>query len=107
GLYWALGRQDDALAGMARAIACRARYPEALYNHGVMLQQSHRLEEAIARFHAVLALKPDFAPALNNLAGALQELGHFAEALSVCERALAAKPRAGLSYNRGVLLAAL
>ena len=80
----ALGRHDDALADLTRAIEMHALPPEdqarALFTRGAVLDGQGRSNDAIGDYSAALTLAPRFAPALNNRANAYRRQNRVAEA---------------------------
>ncbi len=77
----ALGRQEDALEGYARALELKPLWPQALNNRGTVLQAQGDYEEALAHYDRALAAAPDYAEALNR-GSVLQDLKRPAEALA-------------------------
>jgi predicted O-linked N-acetylglucosamine transferase (SPINDLY family) len=93
---------------------CRAtleQEPEdaaALTLLGIILAQSHRLDEATKLFERAAALTPDDPVAHINYGTSLRDLGRHVSALRSYERALAIQPEhVEGHYNRGVTLQAL
>jgi tetratricopeptide (TPR) repeat protein len=96
-----LGRHQDAVAALERALALRPDYPEAFINLGVSLQALRRPAEAEAAYRRVLERRPDHPAALANLGNVLQELGRGEEAVVAYEAAVAhdpALPQTGLGH---------
>jgi tetratricopeptide (TPR) repeat protein len=87
-----LGRLDEALVHVGRALAQAPEHPEVVNNYGVVLHKLGRNEEAVVHFDRALALKPDFVEALNHRGSALGELHRFDEALASFDHAVALKP---------------
>ncbi len=104
-LCFQLGRVDDGLALVQRAIAMAPLTAEYHNNLGTLWAAKRQLAEAIACHHQALRLAPDFAEAHNNLGNALRQYGEPAAALLCFERALALKPAyAEAALNRGNVL---
>jgi tetratricopeptide (TPR) repeat protein len=80
------------LASYERALAIKPDYALALYNRGVVLQDLHRLENALASFDQVLAANPDHVDTLNNRGNVLRDLRRLDAALASYDRLLAIKP---------------
>ena len=100
-----LGRLDEALAALERAVKANPDAADAHNNRGHVLQRLGRNEDALECFERALALHPNYVEALNNRGNALQGLRRLAEALSCYERALALRPGyAEAHYNRGSAL---
>lgn len=87
-----LGRNSDALANFARALALRPDHDEALINRGILLQQLKRFEEALVSYDQALAAASDKADMHYNRGTLLKELKRFDEALECFDRALALRP---------------
>ena len=86
----------------------KASSPDALSNHGLVLNALQRYEEALASFDRALRLKPDYAEVLANRGNALLRLERLEAALACYERAIALKPDYFTAhYNRGNALLAL
>ncbi len=90
----ALGRSQEALGQLDRALALDPRQPEALNNRGAVLRALDRLDEAMVCFEGALALAPEYTDARYNLAGALVRRERFPEAIPHYERLLALRPNA-------------
>ncbi len=67
-LYVRNGRVEDALRKLTDALATDPGDETSLMLMATLLQQSGRIDEAVARYEEVLIQKPDFVTALNNLA---------------------------------------
>ena len=87
-----LGRKNESLMTLRRALAVQADDPEALNNRGAMLLEIGRFEEALQTYDQLLAGKPDNSGALNSRGVALHKLRRREEALISYQRALAASP---------------
>jgi tetratricopeptide (TPR) repeat protein len=70
----ALGRRDDAIAAIRRAIALRPGDARAHNSLGAALHAGGARREAVAAFRRALEIAPDFAPAWQNLATDLMML---------------------------------
>ena len=90
--YEAMGRLNEALKSIDRALALHAKDSADHRNRGVALLKLGRLEEAVASFDYALALRPDFTEALLKRAVALDTLERREEALEDATRALALEP---------------
>lgn len=87
-----LGRDEDALAPMQRAVALAPENAEAQNNLGAILRDLGRHEEAAASSQRALKIRPDFAEAYLNLGNALTDLGKLVEGVASYRRALEIKP---------------
>jgi protein O-GlcNAc transferase len=102
------GRLAEAEGLYAQLLAAVPNHPTLLFNHGTVLKDLKRHQEALADFDKALALQPDFVPALNNRGGSLKELKRFGEALADYDKTLALQPGdPGLLLNRGLALSGL
>ena len=77
-----LGRFDEALASLDRALALRPGFPEGLSNRGNVLRALDRYDEAMADYRQALSIQPDSVVALNNLGVAFNGLNRCDEALA-------------------------
>jgi len=66
--------------------------PRARNNHGAMLLERGRTDEAVAEFRAALELSPTHAQAWHNLGNVDSTRGRFAEAIGFYRRALELEP---------------
>lgn len=103
-----LGRPQDAVEWIARALSINARDPGAHSNLGLALQALGRTEEAVGHYEQAIAIEPTFAFAHNNLGLALAALDRQDAAVRSYERALEIEPAyAEAHYNLGNALMAL
>jgi tetratricopeptide (TPR) repeat protein len=72
----ALGRLDEALASLARALALQPDYPQAHCNRGNVLLELQQFERALQAYDEALRQRPDLAPARSNRQLALHGLGN-------------------------------
>ena len=99
------GRNEDALALIAAAVAARPDVPEMLLNHGNVLTVLGRHAEALASYDKALANQPEYVEALVGRAGALNAFRRYAEALDSVSHAFALAPPSALMLKiRGVAL---
>src|ERR1700761_4044746 len=83
-----LGREDEGIASLRRAVELRSDHLYSWYALGNALVGQADLEGAEAAFRQALKLNPAFAEARSNLALALQHWGRIDEAVDEFERAL-------------------
>jgi tetratricopeptide (TPR) repeat protein/glycosyltransferase involved in cell wall biosynthesis len=102
-----VGKHDEAVRSMGKAIAINPRAPRFHNNLGLALRAQGRLDEAVASLRRAVALEPDYAEAHNNLGVAFGDQGKLDEALASFRRALALKPDyAEATIGLGLTLAA-
>jgi tetratricopeptide (TPR) repeat protein len=87
-----LGRPDEAIAALQRAVALQPKAAESHHNLGIMLARRGRLEEAVQEFRAGLAHAQGSGAIAADLALALAQLGRQDEAIAVLTSALARVP---------------
>jgi predicted O-linked N-acetylglucosamine transferase (SPINDLY family) len=90
----AAGRLHDAEAALAQAAQMAPQQATVLCNHGLLLAETGRPQQALERLRQALALDPRLAAAWVNLALALRQLGDLPGAEAAQRRALALDPRA-------------
>jgi tetratricopeptide (TPR) repeat protein len=106
-----VGRLDEAVAVLTRAVALDPDSVPTRYNLGNALLAGRRWEEAVAAYRHALDRDPKYGTAYVNLGVALSALGRNEEALAAYRVALlvAAQPGADHAfdahYNSGLLLA--
>ena len=99
------GESQRGMEQLRQSLKLEPRQPLAHRDLGNALQQSGRLDEALASYDRALALKNDIADLHNNRAITLVALGRADEALESYGRAVALKPDYAQAYNnRGALL---
>jgi Tfp pilus assembly protein PilF len=111
--YEKAGREDDALASFAAAIARDADYHEAINNHASILYRRGRVAqaageqargarlvaEAVAGFERALAIDDGNPHAHNNLGAWLAEQGRFDDAIVHFRRAIEIYPKFGDAHR--------
>lgn len=96
------GNLGDAERFYKRAINADASSPVLHANHGSVLHQLARYEEAVACYQKALAINPDYADACYNLANSLHALQRFDAAIIHYQKALVLNPaHADTYYNLG------
>ncbi|MGO9270388.1 MAG: tetratricopeptide repeat protein [Terriglobia bacterium] len=68
------------------------QFPDAHYNHGVLLLQEGKLDEAEKEFRRALEIDPSYAEAHNDLGYLLERLGRLTEAGAEYKKAIEDKP---------------
>jgi tetratricopeptide (TPR) repeat protein len=100
-----MGRNDDAVRLLGRAVALSPNIPEAHYNLGNALSNIGRTDEAIAAYQKAVGLKPGYAEAHFNLGNGLRDKGELEEAIAAYQRAIVVKPGyAEAHFNLGNVL---
>ncbi len=103
-----MGRPQEAIDRLSRAVAANPTIADAHYNRGVALGELERPAEALKSYDRAVALRPDFVDAHYNRGVALGQLDRLAEALESYDRAIALKPDYAEAHNnRGVALGGL
>lgn len=85
-------KTEEALIRTTRAVELAPDDPEVLVLHGMALEWSSRIPDAIRYFQEALAIDPDYATAHAMLAEAYIDSGRFDEALAEAQRATELDP---------------
>jgi len=88
----AMGRTEDAVESLRRAIKLNPQAASYHANLGEILRQAKRLDEAAAALDAAIKLDPENAQSLNNLGIISYDRRNFKEAVEFYRRALKARP---------------
>jgi len=88
----AMGRADESIAEMQRALALDPLFPIVATNLGRAYGFARRYDEAVAHYRLTLEMDPGFMPAQFELARVLALRGEFDEARAVCRAARAGAP---------------
>ena len=83
----AAGRFAEAETLYARVLEVEPGYPDALHLSGILLGQTGRLEEGLARIAEAMARRPDSAEYRLNYGNLLRAAGRIGEAMEACRRA--------------------
>jgi predicted O-linked N-acetylglucosamine transferase (SPINDLY family) len=103
-----LGKHENAVDLIDKALKIKPTFAEALVNRGNALQELKRYEDALDSFDRAITIKPQFPVAWSNRGNALKELGRYEEALASFDKALATTPKYPEAlFNRGVVLYSL
>jgi tetratricopeptide (TPR) repeat protein len=103
-----LGRYDEALRAIDKALDLNPRNEVAWLNKGNALTKMGRLLDALRCFNAAIKVNPKYEVAWNNKGNTLARLGHLEEALTCYERALQIDPGyRGAWVNKGYVLTKL
>lgn len=103
----AAGRFAEAETLYARVLEAEPGYPDALHLSGILLGQTGRLEEGLARIAEAVARRPDSAEYLLNYGNLLRAAGRTGAAMDAYRRAhalgapQAAEPLSGLLLDHG------
>ena len=103
-----LGRYDEALRAIDKALDLNPRNEVAWLNKGNALTKMGRLVDALRCFNAAIKVNPKYEVAWNNKGNTLARLGHYEEALTCYEQALEIDPGyRGAWVNKGYVLTKL
>jgi len=104
----AVGRLDDALAVLDRALSTNPRNEVAWVNKGTALTRMGRLQDALKCYNSAIKVNAKYEVAWNNKGNALSRLGKNDWALQCYEQALALDPSYRTAWvNKGYVLAKL
>ena len=92
-------RHPEAEAALARAVAIKPEYPEALFNLGSTLHLQGKLAEAEEALARALALNPELAEAHYLRGAVLTALGRPGSAVTAMETALLLRPDYAAAHN--------
>ncbi|WP_171817335.1 tetratricopeptide repeat protein [Sulfuritalea hydrogenivorans] len=84
----ALGRLDDAITYLAKAVSVNADEAPVHLALGIALQLSGRLDDAVRSLLAAIQLRPDLYEAYNSLGITYKKLGRHKEALNTYEQGI-------------------
>jgi len=100
-----LGRHEQAIVELRRAIALRPDLAEPHNNLGIALAASGCSDEAIAAYRRAIALQPNHGRAHSNMGNALRAAGQAPEAIACYRKALSLDPNYAEAHsNLGALL---
>jgi len=94
-----IGRNEQAIDLIGKAIALNDRVPAFHNNIGLALRAIGRLEDAVAHYTRGISLKPDFAEAYKNLGDVLKQQGKADAAMMQYQQVLLLKPDAVEIHN--------
>ena len=95
----ALGRMDDAIGALKRAVKMNGQAASYHANLGEILRQAGRLDEAAPAVEEAIKLDPNNAQALNNLGIIQYERKQFRDAVESYRRALELNPNMAEALN--------
>jgi tetratricopeptide (TPR) repeat protein len=95
----ALGRGDEAIAELKRAVKLAPEAPNLRANLGEVLRQNGKLDDAAKELEKSIELQADNAQALNNLGIIHYDRRKFQEAVDLYKRALEARPNMAEALN--------
>jgi tetratricopeptide (TPR) repeat protein len=87
-----LGRHDEALAGIDRALELLPDDADAWIGRGRILLEMRAFEDALTCYDHALRWRPDDAKAHDHRSRALREIGRYEESLRSSEKSLQLKP---------------
>jgi len=92
-LYGRNGNPDKAEEHYRTAVKLNPRqFPDAYYNHGVLLLQQGKLDETEKAFRRALEIDPSYAAAHNNLGYVFELQGKISEAVAEYSKAVEEQP---------------
>ena len=94
-----MGKVDEGLDYLAQAAAAMPERSRVQYNHGLLLAQMLRDEEAEIALNRALSLEPESFDYLYAVADFLYKRDRFAEALEIAERMIEAHPQQRAGYD--------
>lgn len=95
----AMGKTDEAIASLRRAIKISGQAPSYHANLGEILRQAGQLDEATVALERAVELEADNAQALNNLGIIQYERRDFSKAVDYYRKALAIRPAMAEALN--------
>jgi tetratricopeptide (TPR) repeat protein len=102
---WRLGRFQEAVVALDRAIQLKPNFYQAFFVKGMALSAQDRFSEAIAAFDSAIRLEPRFYEAWRMKAQMLEAMKQYLEALAAIDRAIQIQPSDSLLYSlKGDLL---
>jgi predicted AlkP superfamily phosphohydrolase/phosphomutase/Tfp pilus assembly protein PilF len=101
GALGALGRYDESLAELERAIAQQPLNPEAHHNRGVIFEKQGKRDEAVAAYRSALRYNPQYAPSQQALVRLTGAGGGAAPRDPAEQEALVLAERASQAARRG------
>jgi tetratricopeptide (TPR) repeat protein len=94
-----LGRPEESLPFLRRAVARDPENGEAHYDLGIAYLRLDRTDEAIAALRRAVALDPDYAAAHGNLGDALLRIGQYDAAILHFRRAVLLRPEDATAHT--------
>jgi tetratricopeptide (TPR) repeat protein len=82
----AMGRHQEALAAVHRAVELDPLSPLYLSDEGRILYRERDYRKSIAQYERALELDPGYLPALSRIAEAYEQLGNYGEALARAQK---------------------
>ncbi|MGH7789050.1 MAG: alkaline phosphatase family protein [Candidatus Binatia bacterium] len=101
GALGALGRYDESLAELERAIAQQPLNPEAHHNRGVIFEKQGKRDAAVAAYRSALRYNPQYTPSQEALVRLTGSSGSAAPRDAAEQEALVLAERASQAARRG------
>jgi TolB-like protein/DNA-binding winged helix-turn-helix (wHTH) protein/Tfp pilus assembly protein PilF len=86
----AMGRHQEALAAVHRAVELDPLSAWYICEEGRILYRARQYEKAVTRYQRALELDPGYVPALDRIADAYEQMGKYDEALAYAQKYLQA-----------------
>jgi len=99
--FSALGRHQEALSSVLRAVELNPTNPAAYFKVSIVLHNARRFEESIKYAKLALEMEPTFEPAHEVLALTYAQLGRYSEAIKEFEPFIGGRPSPMLGYFYG------
>jgi tetratricopeptide (TPR) repeat protein len=96
-----MGRKEEALPHIERAVELDPLNPFRPYFYGMVMNFHRRYDDALEAFRTVLEIDPNFGVALGGLAGALYRKGKHDEAFAIYRKILADNTEATKALEDG------
>jgi len=97
--YFEVGRKEDAIKAIKRAIKLRPNYYAAYSNLGTAYANVGKIDEAIKSFKRAIEIRPDYHTALFNLANIYKDTGKVKESIELYERVTQINNEMPNAYN--------
>ncbi len=105
GVFYKLGRIDEAIASYQRAISVKHDFTGAYYNLGIIYEEKGMFDISVANYMHAVMFSPYHAMAYNNLGNVFKKQGRLKEAMENYNSAIMLDPdNADIHLNRAIAL---